>query len=100
MENAWEHEQTAHEEWLDLLCQMLFLETLRCHLDTSRYHLVEAMVWAHRYHEAFNMERQLELLRGWEESITAFIQWIAQEQARVRRELWSRQPLPRTPFRL
>ncbi len=100
MEPEWGHDPTAHEEWLDLLNQMLFLETLRCHLDSSRYHLVEAMVWADRYCEAINMERHLELLHVWEENISAMIQWIEQEKGRLRAELWRRQPLPRTPFRM
>ena len=36
--------------------------------------------------------------RVWDETISGFIQWI--EQIRLRRELWSLTPLPRTPFRL
>ena len=55
---------------------------------------------AHRYKVQYNLEQQLEMLRMWEENISGFIQWIEQEQMRLRRELGSLTPLPRTPFRL
>jgi len=101
MEDPWTREQTAHENWLELMSQMMFLECWSCHLDTARYHLVESMVWAQRYHGgAFQLQRQLDVMRTMEESLGSFIQWIEQEKARLRRELWNRRPLPRTPFQL